>query len=334
MTKDPYLVLGVDKKASQEEISRAFRSLAAKFHPDRNPENPKEASERFKEVTAAYDIIGDERRRKQYDFYAGGQFPNFSFRSRNNVDDMFDNLFSQFFGNGRSGPLSAKTRVKVTLADAFSGCLRKVKTESHEQCKNCTGTGSTEWGRCSGCDGSGFLFTSDGPMRIQTACVQCSGRGAVSKQTCRSCNGRGQIVGSEKEVEVAIPPGAEDGMQIRMSGEGANGGDLFVVVHVEKHGSIERQQRNLIGSLSVPYHTLVLGGEASFRLFDSEISVKVPPKTQAGSRLRIRGQGMPALQNPQVRGDLFLELNLRMPSKISEEHEKVIRKLSKLDVGD
>lgn len=335
MRKDPYLVLGVGKKATQDEINRAFRSLASKFHPDKNPDNPKEAAERFKEVSAAYELLGDTSRRKQYDFYAETQFPNFSFRSRNNVDSMFDNLFSQFFGNGRPGQHTvSKTRVKVTLAEAFHGCTRSVKSESHDQCKDCTGTGSSDWSRCPKCEGSGFLFTSEGPMRIQTACMQCSGKGSVSKQSCRSCNGRGRVVKSERDVEVRIPPGVEDGMHIRMSGEGVEGADLFVVVSVDKHQSIERQQRNLIGRMEVPYHTLVLGGESSFRLFDSDIVVKIPPRTRAGSRMRIKGQGMPHIQNPEARGDLFVELILKMPSVLTKEHEKAISELAKLDSAD
>lgn len=333
MRKDPYLVLGVDKKAPQDEINRAFRSLAAKFHPDRNPDNIKEASERFKEVAAAYELVGDPNKRRQYDFYSEAQLPNFSFRSRNSVDNMFDNLFSQFFGRGGPSQNFSKSRVKVTLSEAFSGCSRKVKSEAYEPCRDCTGTGSSEWSGCPGCNGSGFLFTSEGPMRIQTACVQCSGKGSVSKQSCRSCNGRGQVVKFEKEVEVRVPPGAEDGMQIRMSGEGAGGGDLFVVVNVEKNQRIERQQRNLLASMEVPYHTLVLGGDVSFRLFDSDISIKVPPRTKSGSRLRIKGQGMPAVQNPEIRGDLFVDLNLFVPSSLSPDHEKAIRNLAKIHMA-
>lgn len=333
MKKDPYLVLGVGKKATQDEINRAFRLLAAKFHPDKNPENPSEAAQKFKEVSAAYELLGDPSRRKQYDFYSEGQFPNFSFRSRNNVDNMFDNLFSQFFGKGGAAQSSAsKTKIRVTLAEAFSGCSKTVKSESHENCGACKGTGSSDWSRCGKCDGSGFLFTSEGPMRIQTACMNCSGRGSVSKASCRPCNGRGRIVKSEKDVEVRIPPGVEDGMHIRVSGEGADGGDLFVVVAVEKHPSIERQQRNLIGSMEVPYHALVLGGEAKFRLFESDIVLKIPPRTKSGSRMRVRGQGMPHLQNPEIRGDLFIEINLKIPSSLTPEHEKAISDLSKLDL--
>lgn len=331
MRKDPYLVLGVDRQASQDEINKAFRLLAAKYHPDRNPDSPQEASIRFKEVVAAYELVGDESKRKRYDFYSSAQFPSFSFRSRNNVDDVFDNLFSQFFGNGRVSPSALKCKVSVTLAEAFRGCSKSVKSQSHEPCSDCAGTGSPEWTRCSKCDGSGFVYTSEGPMRIQTACVGCSARGSVPKGSCKSCNGRGQVVKSERDVEVSVPPGAEDGMQIRLSGEGPNGGDLFVAVHVEKHPSMERQQRNLIGAVEVPYSVLVLGGEVQFQLFDTGLSLKVPPRTRSGSRLRMRGQGMPSLQNPQARGDLFVDIQLKMPPPLGAEYERALRSLAKLE---
>lgn len=333
MQRDPYLVLGVDRKATQEEINRAFRSLASKHHPDRNPDDPKESSDRFKEVAAAYELLGDEGRRKQYDFYSNGQLPSFSFRSRNAVDNVFDNLFSQFFGPG-GRPAAAKSRVRITLAECLSGCVKKVKSESYEKCPDCTGTGSSEWSRCARCEGQGYLFTSEGTMRIQTACVHCSGRGSVSKQSCRRCNGRGQTVSSEREVEVRIPAGVEEGMHIRLPGEADGGGDLFVVVSVDKHPSIARQQRNLTGSMDCPYATLVMGGERKFDLFGTEISVKIPPRTRAGTRLRIRGHGLPALQNPEVRGDLFIDVALRMPKNMSRAHEEAVARLAKIEGDD
>lgn len=325
MHKDPYLVLGVDRKAPQDEIGKAFRSLAAKHHPDKNPENPQESSVKFKEATAAYEMIGDESKRKQYDFYSSHQFVGF--RSRNKVDDVFDNLFSQFSS-------ASKARVRVSLAEAFSGCVKTVKSESRERCSVCSATGSSDWARCTGCNGSGFLFTSEGPMRIQTSCVHCSGRGSVSKQSCRSCNGRGSVVNSERDVELTIPRGVEDGMQIRIAGEGSSGSDLFVVIGVDKNPSIERQQRNLMTSVDVPYSTLVLGGTVSFSLFDSSIEVKIPQRTRSGSRMRIKGQGMPAIQNPEMRGDLFLDLNLAMPPSLDGEYGRLMRKLSKLESGN
>lgn len=330
---DPYKVLGVDRKATQEEIAKAYRSLAAKHHPDRNPDNPAEAAVRFKEVTAAWEMVGTEDKRRRHDF--AGHMPSFSFRSRNSVDDVFDNLFSQFFGGPHGQrPASARARVKVTLEEAFRGCSRSVKSEGREACSSCTGTGSAQWTKCQACGGSGFVVTSDGHMRIQTSCARCSGRGSTAAQSCAGCNGRGYRIISEKEVEVNIPAGVEDGTQIRVSGESPNGGDLYVVVAVERHPGLERQQRNLLGSVEVPYHALVMGGDARFALFGSEIVVKVPKGTRPGTRVRIPGQGMPHIQNPSARGDLFLDIRLKMPAGVTKEHEKLLSKLAKLEGPD
>lgn len=331
---DPYRVLGVDRKATQDDIAKAYRSLAAKHHPDKNLGNVEEASVKFKEVTAAWEMIGTEEKRRRHDFL-GGHSPVFSFRSRNAVDEVFDNLFSQFFGGqNRQGDSSARSRVRITLEEAFSGCSKAVKSEDREMCGSCTGTGSTQWTRCQGCGGSGFVFTSDGHMRIQTSCTLCSGRGSTPSQSCGGCNGRGYRVVSERDVEVAIPPGVEDGMQIRVPGEAPGGGDLFVVVSVDRHPALSRQGRNLLSQAEVAYPHLVLGGEVKVSLFGSEVSIKIPRGTKSGTRVRLQGQGMPHVQNPSVRGDLFVDLVLKVPSKVSKEHEGLLERLAKIESRD
>lgn len=331
MSQDPYQTLGVSKSATQEDIVKAYRTLASRWHPDKNPSNPSEASEKFKQIAAAFEVIGDKQRRRNYDFYGTGQFPAFNFRSRNAVDDIFDNLFPQFFGGRGNKSNASRSRVKVSLAEAFTGCTKVVKSEKHEPCATCSATGSVDWSRCTQCDGSGFLFTSDGPMRIQTSCTQCSGKGSNSVQSCHECNGRGYRVAAQKDVALPIPPGAEDGMQVRISGESPDGGDLFVVVGVEKDARLTRQQRNLFGSLEVPYTVLVLGGEAKFDLFGSVITVKIPRGTKSGTRIRLASQGMPHIQNPSARGDLFLDVILKLPEEITKEHERILMNLAKLE---
>lgn len=333
MKSDPYLTLGVPRSASHEEIVKAYRYLATRWHPDKNPENQSEASEKFKEIAAAFEIIGDKQRRRDFDFYGQGQIPSFNFRSRNSVDDVFDNLFSQFFSSKKTNRNASRSRIKVTLSEAFSGCSKVVKSERNESCGSCSGTGSTEWIRCVRCEGSGFIFTSDGPMRIQTSCAQCSGRGANSAQSCKECNGRGNKTILGKDVVVSIPPGVDEGMQIRLAGESPDGGDLFLVVSVEKDPSLIRQSRDLFGVLEVPYHALVLGGESKFQMFGASLAVRIPRGTKAGSRVRLQGQGMPHIQNPSVRGDLFLDISLKLPLKLTKEHERLLGKLAKLD-GD
>lgn len=328
---DPYRVLGVDKKATQDEISKAYRSLAIKYHPDRNPENAAEAAAKFKQITAAWEMIGTEDKRKRYDFY-GSQMPAFSFRSRNSVDDMFDNLFSQFFGGANQNrPSSSRSRVKITLFEAFHGCTKVVKNEGREVCSSCSGTGASSWSRCQGCGGTGFVITGDGNVRLQTSCTNCSGRGSTAAQSCAGCNGRGYRVISQSDIDVKIPPGVEDGTQIRIPGESPAGGDLFVVVNVEKDPNLTRQQRNLFSSIEVPYPVLVLGGEARFHMFGTEISVKIPRGMKSGSRLRMAGQGMPHVQNPSVRGDLFLDIGLKMPKSVTKEHQQLLESLAKME---
>jgi molecular chaperone DnaJ len=330
---DPYRVLGVDRKATQDEIARAYRALAAKHHPDRNPESQKEAADRFKEVTAAFEAIGTEEKRKRYDFY-GGQIPAFSFRSRNSVDEVFNNIFEQFFGDQKRGSSGSRVRVKISLREAFHGCDKTVRSENHKFCDPCKGTGSSSWESCSYCGGRGFVLTGNGHIKIQSACTQCQGRGSLSSMKCESCQGKGYNSDFSKDVTVKIPAGIDDGSQIRIAGESADGNDLFVVVNIDKDPDFVRQDRLLIGSVEVPYHILVMGGAVSVDLFGTGISLKIPPRTPAGSRMRIKGQGMPALQNPSVRGDLIMEMKLKIPNSLSKEHEKLLKSLAKLDEKD
>jgi molecular chaperone DnaJ len=330
---DPYQVLGVNRKATQDEIARAYRTLAAKHHPDRNPENQQESAAKFKEVTAAFEMIGSEDKRKRYDLY-GEQPPSFSFRSRNSVDDVFDNIFEHVFGNQKRGPGGSKMRVRISLKEAFTGCERTVQAEKHKFCDTCKGTGSSSWEPCHHCSGRGFVIVGSGQMRVQSSCAQCHGRGSLSKTKCDNCQGKGYNVDSVKDVVVRIPPGIDDGSQIRMAGEAADDGDLFVVVNVDRDENFARQDRMLMGGVDVPYHLLVMGGSVSLDLFGVKISVKVPPRTPAGSRVRIKGQGMPFLQNPAVRGDLFVDLRLKMPKSVCKEHEKLLKALAKLDDKD
>ena len=326
---DPYRVLGVGRDATQEDISKAYRSLAVRFHPDRNPDN-QEAAAMFKEATAAFELIGTVEKKRSYDL-ASSRPATFNFRSRNSVDDVFDNLFSQFFGSkGGDDQGFSRSRVRVSLSDAYYGCTRKVGFESRETCESCSGTGSTKWSSCAPCGGTGFVMSSDGHIRIQTSCVACSGRGSTPLQSCSPCNGRGYRVSAERSVEVRIPAGVEDGTQIRVADE-ASGGDLFVLVSVEKSPAVSRHKSDLFVSVDIPYSTLVLGGETSFDLFGSSVSFRVPRGTRAGSRIRIKGMGMPHMRNESARGDLFVEVGLFVPASLTKEHERLVTRLAKIE---
>jgi molecular chaperone DnaJ len=329
LNKDPYDVLGVDPSCSKEDILKAYRALASKYHPDRNPDSPKEAVAKFKEVSSAFEMIGDDDKRRQYDLYRSGGFPSFSFRSRNSVDEIFDNMFSQFFGD--QGPSGSRIRVKVTLEEAYSGCSKKIPVERHEFCDPCKGTGSSSWDKCDKCGGKGFFVFSEGPMQTRSSCMGCGGRGSVSKDRCASCIGRGYLVAGVKELEIQIPRGAENGAQIRVVGEGHDGKDLYLVIVLEKHPRLERQGHFLLGRLEVPYSKMVLGGEVDFEALDSKISVRIPPKSKPGSRLKVKGKGMPLPQNPNLKGDLMLDLNLKIPKEITDEHRELLESLLKIE---
>lgn len=328
MRKDPYQVLGVGKEASQEEIAQAYRLLATRFHPDKNPNNPSEAAEKFKEISAAFEIIGNEKRRKDYDFYSSGS-PSFSFRSRNSVDNVFDNIFSQVFGDQKS---ASKVRIRISLAEAYRGCERTVPIEKHSSCDSCRGTASSEWIKCSKCEGRGFVVASTGLMRMQISCSFCQGKGSVSAKKCKDCKGKGYRVESVKNLEIKIPPGVDEGHHLRLAGEGSDEGDLFVAISVDKDEKISRKDGFLLGRLEVPYSKLVLGGEEDFDLFGRTLKIHIAPRLNAGARLKIKGQGMPSLQNPSVRGDLLLDICLKMPEKLTKEHSKLLEKLLKIEL--
>lgn len=328
MDKDPYRVLGVDPKATQEEITKAYRVLALKWHPDKNPTNLKEAEEKFKEISEAFELIGNPNKRKNYDFYSTQPFPSFSFRSRNSVDDVFNNIFSQVFGDQKTN--STKVRVKISLKECYKGCSKSVKVEKHKFCEGCKGTGSTSWESCEKCSGKGFVFTNNGQLRVQMSCSNCNGKGSISSKNCKECSGKGYLIDSVKDLDVKIPPGIEDGTQIRLAGESSDGGDLFIVVNVDRDQNFVREGKVLIGSVDVPYTTLVLGGKVEFDLFGTKFDINIRPRLNAGSRVRLKNQGMPLMQNPSIKGDLLVDIKLKMPNVLDKEHEKLLNELSKI----
>ena len=312
--KDPYKVLGVSRSASKEEIHKAFRSLAAKYHPDRNPDDKEASSIMFKEASAAFEILGDDEKRRRYDTYRDG-FPSFSFRSRNSVDEIFNNMFSHFFGDQR--PSGSRIRLKVTLEEAYFGCQKKVDVEKHEFCSSCKGSGSSSWEQCDRCSGKG--------------CIKCSGRGSSPKDKCKSCSGNGYLVAGSSQIDVNIPPGVDNGFQIRIPESGSSGDDLFVMISVERHGQLERNDHFLLGRVNVSYPKLFFGGFEEFDLFGAKISLRIPPRSAPGLRLKVKGKGMPFIQNPEIRGDLILELRLKMPENTTKEYEDLLSLLMKME---
>jgi len=320
---DPYNILGVSKNASQEDISKAFKQLATKYHPDKNPNNIHEASLKFKELTSAYDKIGDSNKRKQYDFYGN---PSFSFRNNNDIGEIFNEYINGFF-NKKTG---VKLRTKISLKEAYYGCHKKVKREIMEDCGDCYATGSTEWQNCKNCDGRGSVPVHQAGIHFAISCAYCNGKGKTSKKACGNCNGRGEIVKEERDIEFKIPAGIEDGMNMKIV-EDTLREEFLVIINIEKEENMQRRQMDLFSLLEVDYSTLVLGGQVKYKLFDNEIDIKVPPRTKSGSRLKIKGLGMPHIQNFNFKGDLYLEMNLFIPKEINKEHEKLLKNLSKFN---
>jgi len=261
--KDYYGILGLNKNASQEDVAKAYKELALKYHPDRNPDNLEESTKKFKEVQEAFDVLSDSYKKSNYDNFQNSPF---QFRSRN-ADDIFK-AFSDLFEKTNSN--GSRVRVKISLEEAYKGCEKIVSV-----------------------------------YELETA------------QT--------------KEIIVKIPPGVEEDTQIRIPNAGSDGHDLFVVAIITKDENLKREGKHLFGDLEVPYPTLVLGGKVDYKLFDSNIEIKIRPNTKTGSKVRLKGQGMPFLQNPNVRGDLFITINLKLPQDITEEHKNSIEKLKEFD---
>ncbi len=327
--RDYYEVLGVAKNASDAEIKAAYKKMAIKYHPDRNPGN-KEAEEKFKEAAEAYDVLRDPQKRQQYDQFGfagmGGQ-GGFGGASMN-MDDIFSMFgdifgghggfggfegFSGFggFGGGSAGHKTYKgadlrLKVRLTLEEVATGVTKKFKVRKHVTCTACNGTGSADGKKdtCSQCKGSGSVYKTInsmfGRMQTQTVCPSCNGTGSVIKNKCPKCNGEG-VVNGEEIIEVAIPAGVEDGMVVTASGKGHAGkqngvpGDIQVFIEVEPHKELQRNGQNLEYNLLLDVPTAVLGGSAEVPTIDGKVKIKIEPGTQPGKVMRLRGKGLPAV---------------------------------------
>jgi molecular chaperone DnaJ len=309
--KDYHKILGVNKNSTQEEIDKAYRSLVLKHHPDKNLG---QTTDKFKQIQEAYEFLKNSK----------ASF--FSFNNKNSVDDIFDNIFSKFFGDQKINNNSSKVRLKISLEEAYKGCEKEVEVDHHKFCEICEGTGGETWISCSKCNGKGFIYKNESIV-VQAACSFCDGKGNNIEKKCKDCNGNGFLVDEKKKIKVKIPSGIVDDTQIRLAGEGSGGGDLYVVVNVQKHSTLERQKNNLCCDFEVPYSILVLGGFENFDLFDEKIKVKIKPGTKTGSKIIIRNLGMTHLENFNLRGNLELTIQLKLPNKLTKEYKESIEKL-------
>ena len=358
--RDYYEVLGIEKGASADEIKKAYRKTALKYHPDRNPDD-KEAEEKFKEAAEAYDVLSNPDKRARYDQFGhagmdgagagfGGGFGGGGF-SMEDIFSQFGDIFGGGFGFGGGGRARQHTnrgsdiriRVSLTLDEIANGVTKKLKLNKNITCDACGGSGAKDASSrvtCSNCNGQGYVMqvqnTFFGRMQSQSVCPVCGGQGTVIKDKCTKCAGEGCVKGSEV-VEFNIPAGVAEGMMITVSGkgnaarQGGVNGDLLVVIEEQADPRFIRDGANLIHNLTIPVTTAILGGEVEVPTITGKAKINIAQGTQAGKVLRLRGKGLPAINSYgsyNGTGDLLVVVDIAMPTSLNNEEKELVTKLS------
>ena len=353
--RDCYEVLGVSKNASDSEIKSAYRKLAKKYHPDMNPGDA-EAEKKFKEASEAYAILSDAEKRKQYDQFGhaafengggggyGGGYGGFDFGG--DMGDIFGDIFGDLFGGGGSrrrsnnGPMqgaNVRASVRVTFEEAVFGCEKELELTLKDTCTSCHGSGAkagTTPETCSKCGGRGQVTynqqTMFGTMQSVRTCPECNGSGKIIKEKCPDCYGTGYI-SNKKKIQVTIPAGIDNGQSIRIREKGEPGinggprGDLLVEVIVSRHVSFVRQDMDIYSNVPISFAVAALGGTIQIDTVDGKVEYDVKAGTQTGTRVRLRGKGVPSLRNKSVRGDHYITLNVQVPTSLSSEAKDALR---------
>ncbi len=353
-TRDYYEILGVPRNASPEEIKRAYRQLALKYHPDRNPGN-KEAEEKFKEAAEAYSVLADPEKRSTYDRFGmeglrGGGFTGFpGFDS--SIFEEFEDILGSFFGFGdffgtrtrrrKPGPQRGRDlllELEVTLEEAVRGVEKEIVLNRAEPCSFCQGSGlepGTRKTSCPTCQGRGQLRYQQGFFTVSRTCSHCHGQGEVISTPCRECRGSGTIK-QKKSLKLRIPAGVDSGTRLRVEGEGEPGdpgaprGDLYVAIQVAKHPFYERENNDLYCEVPVSFSQAALGAAIEIPSLDGQVeSIKIPAGIQSGEVLKIKGKGIKGLHSYR-RGDLFVRVVVRTPQNLSREEKELLRQLAEL----
>ena len=349
--RDFYEVLGLAKGASEDEIKKAYRKLAMKFHPDRNQgDKAKEAEAQFKEVKEAYEMLSDPEKRAAYDQYGhagvdpnmrGGPGGHGGFGGAG-FGEAFGDIFGDIFGQQRRGPGGRQVyrgndlsyAMEITLEEAANGKDAQLKIPGWDECETCDGTGAkpgTSVKTCSTCHGSGQVQMRQGFFSVQQTCPHCRGTGKIIPSPCTMCHGQGKIK-NQKTLEVKIPAGIDDGMRIRSTGNGEPGtnggppGDLFIEIRVKKHDIFERDGDDLHCSVPISITTAALGGEIRVPTLAGEAAIDIPEGTQSDKQFRLRGKGLKGIRS-SFPGDLYCHISVETPVKLTEHQRKLLKEL-------
>ena len=354
--RDYYEILGVARDASADEIKKAYRREAKRFHPDKNA-GDKESEEKFKEACEAYEVLSDPDKRSRYDRYGhegvkfgGGANGGFNFDNFSHFGD-FEDIFSSFFGGafgqqgGRRGRGGAergrdlKVSVTVELEDAFRGKELEIALTRLETCDDCSGSGAKAGSKprtCPRCNGAGSVRFSQGFFSINTACDACRGQGTIIENPCDACSGRGRV-NRRSKVKVNLPVGVDNGMQLRVSNEGEVGphngprGDLYVEINVKPHKTLHREGPDLVCELPITFAQAALGDETTIETFEGEEVVHINAGTQSHSSHKIRGKGMPYTGDARRRGDLHVRFVVKTPTRLTDREKELLSELAEIN---
>ena len=347
--RDCYDVLGVSKSSSKDEIKKAYRKLALKYHPDKN-KGDKVSEEKFKEASEAYHILSDDKRKANFDQFghaafegAGGGAQGFGGFDTSSFSDIFEDFFGDFNGGASQGSNNRGNDLRydltIGLEESYKGLEKNIKYTTYKKCTDCSGSGAAKGSKpisCNYCGGKGKVRSSQGFFTIQQTCPQCSGYGETIGKPCGPCGGNGKIQSSES-VTVKIPKGVDEGTRIRLSGKGEAGtkgssnGDLYLFISIENHSIFKRSEENLYYELPITFSDAALGATVEVPCIDGGRSkIKIPSGTQHGKQLRLKGKGMPVIRR-SIYGDLYIRIITEVPVSLSKRQKELLEEFKKLE---
>jgi molecular chaperone DnaJ len=348
--RDYYEILGINRDASEEDIKKAYRKLAMKWHPDRNPDNPK-AEEHFKEAKEAYEMLSDAQKRGAYDQYGhAGVDPQAGMGApgaAGGFGDIFNDIFGDIFGGARGGRSSVfrgadlRYNLEITLEQAAHGFETRLRIPTMAQCEACHGSGAkpgTQPQTCPSCRGAGQVRVSQGPFSIAQTCPRCHGSGKIVPSPCTSCGGSGRLK-HQKTLSVKIPAGVDEGDRVRLTGEGEPGvnggptGDLYVQVHIKPHPVFQRDHDDLHCEMPISITTAALGGDIDVPTLDGSARIKVPTETQSGKTFRLRGKGIKGVRS-HAAGDLFCHVVVETPVSLTPKQKELLQEFEAISQKD